>query len=148
MIFNAKDNKPHFNALRYPAMMLVQHLVDRAGRPWTGNTVTLKGALLRVIRSWDTKPQKYSCPVQFDEKDEEQFDQLEQNWLKRNILVEHWRSLLDDTGQDGWVRNESFDKVVEINRQLKKQWIEEAEDEEDVCCVEHGWPFQDREEDD
>lgn len=152
MIFNAKDNKPHFNALRFPMLMLIQNLHDRAGRPWTGNIITLKGALLRVINSWDalmsTRPRKVPCPVRFDPEDERGFYQLEENWIKCNILVEHWRSLLDDVGQDGWVRNESFEKVLETNRQLKKQWIDEAEDDDDVRCVEGFWPFQDHNETD
>ncbi|EAS33646.3 uncharacterized protein CIMG_04670 [Coccidioides immitis RS] len=152
MIFNGKDNKPHLNAMRYPGMMLIQHLVDRAGRPWTGNIVTLKGALIRVINHWpvlmSTRTQRHPCPIQFDAKDEEEFYDLEEKWFKFNMLVEYWRSLLDDVGQDGWVRNDSFEKVVEVNQQLRKQWIDEAEDEEDLACVESGWPFQDHEEDD
>ncbi|KAL2385774.1 phosphotransferase enzyme family protein [Blastomyces gilchristii SLH14081] len=152
MIFNAKDNKPHFNALSYPMLMLTQHLLDRPGRPWSGNVVTLKGALLRVINSWDTlmstRLQKAPCPVRFDPDNEKDFYQFEENWFKSNLLVEHWRSLLDDVGQDGWVRNESFERVVEVNKQLKKHWIDKGEDEEDVLCVEHFWPFQDHEETD
>ncbi|OJD10857.1 hypothetical protein ACJ73_09674 [Blastomyces percursus] len=152
MIFNAKDNKPHFNALHCPMLMLIQHLVDRAGRPWSGNIVTLKGALLRVINSWDTlmsiRSQKAPCPFRFDPDDEKDFYQLEENWFKSNLLVEHWRSLLDDVGQDGWVQNESFERVMEVNKQLKKLWIDEGEDEEDVRSVENFWPFQDHEETD
>lgn len=152
MIFNTKDNKPHFDALRFPMMMLIQHLHERAGRPWTGNIITLKGALLRVISSWDalmsTRSQKVLCPIHFDPDEEKQFYEFEENWFRCNILLEHWRSLLDDVGQDGWVRNESFDKVVEVNKQLKKQWIDEAESEDDVRCVEYFWPFQDHKETD
>ncbi|KMP01579.1 hypothetical protein CIHG_05967 [Coccidioides immitis H538.4] len=152
MIFNGKDNKPHLNTMRYPGMMPIQHLVDRAGRPWTRNIVTPKGALIRLINHWavlmSTRHQKHPCPIQFNAKDEEEFYELEEKWFKINILVEHWQSLLDDMGQDGWVRNELFEKDVETNRQLKRKWIDEAEDEEDLAYVEHGWPFQDHEEDD
>ena len=151
MIFNAKDNKPHFNALRYPLLMPLQHLVDRAGRPWSGNIVTLKGALLRVINHWDMlmvgRSNKISYPTAADaDADLEEFYSLEENWFKANILVEHWRSLLDDLGQDGWVRNESYEKAVDTNRQLRKHWMDEAEDEEDLLCVENFWPFQDHDE--
>nr|KMM64883.1 hypothetical protein CPAG_01235 [Coccidioides posadasii RMSCC 3488] len=108
-----------------------------AGHPWTRNIITPKGALIRVINHWavlmSTQHQKHPCPIQFDTKDEEEFYELEEKWFKINILVEHWRSLRDDMGQDGW---------------LKKKWIDEAEDEEDLAHVEHGWPFQDHEEDD
>lgn len=155
MIFNGKDNDIHFTSLQHPMLSLVQHLVDRAGRPWTGNVITLKGALLRIVNSWDAllmangaksnNSALPSCPVRFDPEDEKEFYQAEQNWFKCNIFVEHLRSELDGLGQDGWVRNEVFEKVVDTNNQLKKQWINEAEDDEDLRCVEH-WPFQDHEE--
>lgn len=152
MVFNGKDNKPHLDALRYPLLALCQHLVDRAGRQWSGNIISLKGALIRLVAHWDQlaaeagKSEKIKCPVHFDTDDVEEFYRIEENWFKATILLEYWRSLLDDLGQDGWVRNESYEKVVEINRQLKKEWLDEAEDEEDVVSVERYWPFQDHEE--
>ncbi|KAL1964763.1 hypothetical protein VTN77DRAFT_6630 [Rasamsonia byssochlamydoides] len=53
MVFNGKDNRPYLDALRYPALMLRQNLVDRAGRQWSGNIITLKGALVRAVAHWD-----------------------------------------------------------------------------------------------
>ncbi len=146
MIFNAKDNKPHLDALRHPILMPCQHLVDRAGRQWSGNTITLKGALVRVVNSWDQLSQGTSCPVHFDADDEEEFLHTEGQWFTATTLLEHWRSVLDDLGQDGWVRNESYEKAVESNRRLKREWLDEAEDDEDRFCVEKYWPFQDHEE--
>lgn len=46
------------------------------------------------------------------------------------------------------MRKESFEKVVEVNKQLKKQWVDEAEDEKDLLCVQRFWPFQDHKETD
>ncbi|KAL1980471.1 hypothetical protein VTN96DRAFT_4128 [Rasamsonia emersonii] len=150
MVFNGKDNKAHLNALRYPALMLCQNLVDRVGRQWSGNVITLKGALVRAVAHWDQlvagKSEQIPCPVHFDPDEVDEFYQIEENWFKATILLEHWRSVLDNLGQDGWVGNESSEKVVELNRQLKKQWLDEAEDEEDVISVERHWPFQDHEE--
>lgn len=150
MIFNAKDNKVHLDALRQPLLMPCQHLVDRAGRQWSGNTITLKGALVRLINNWDYlmpgMSEKIECPVHFDVDDEEDFLHTEENWFTATTLLEHWRSVLDDLGQDGWVRNESYEKVVEKNQELKKKWLDEAEDGEDLLCVEKYWPFQDHEE--
>lgn len=54
MIFNGKDNKDHLAALRAPLLAQRQHLIERAGRPWTGNTVTLQGALMRVVDRWSS----------------------------------------------------------------------------------------------
>ena len=146
MIANAKDNKPHLDALRYPALTLYQHLVDRAGRQWSGNTITLKGALVRLVDNWVQLAQGIPCPVHFDADDREKFLHSEGQWFTATTLLEHWRSVLDDLGQDGWVRNESFETVVEMNRRLKREWLDEAEDDDDRVCVERYWPFQDHEE--
>lgn len=151
MVFNGKDNDPHLATLRYPLLALRQHAVDRAGRQWSGNIITLKGALLRLVDHWDQlvdgdSGQSIQCPVQFDTKDAEEFYQVEENWFKATILLEYWRSVLGDPGQDGWVSNESYEGVMEVNRQLKKEWVAEAEDEEDLVCVDRFWPFQDHEE--
>lgn len=35
---------------------------------------------------------------------------------------------------------------MEVNRQLKEEWVAEAEDEEDLISVDRFWPFQDHEE--
>ncbi len=146
MIFNAKDNKPHLDALCYPMRMPCQHLVDRAGRQWSGNTITLKGALIRAVNNWDRLAQGISCPVQFDADDEKEFLHTEEQWFTATALLEHWRSILDDLGQDGWVRNESYEAVVEMNQELKREWLDKAEDDEDLLCVEKYWPFQDHKE--
>ncbi|KAL4794314.1 kinase-like domain-containing protein [Aspergillus venezuelensis] len=150
MVFNGKENKAHLDALRYPLLMLRQHAVDRAGRQWSGNTVTLKGAIFRLVQNWDTLIQgispKIQCPVRFDQKDIKEFYTLEDQWFKLNILVEHWKSLLDDLGQDGWVRHESYDKVMALNRELKAEWLAEAQDENDGKQVDEHWPFQNHEE--
>lgn len=52
MIFNGKDNEAHLAALRYPLLPLRQQAVDRAGRQWSGNIITLKGELLRLVEQW------------------------------------------------------------------------------------------------
>lgn len=150
MVFNGKNNNLHIKALYYPLRAQRHHLVDRAGRQWSGNTITLKGALLRVISSWDRLTaellEKPECPVQFSKEDEEEFYGIEEEWFQMNILVDHWRSVLDDVGQDGWLRNESYDEVVEKNRQIKQEWLDEAQNAHDVMTVEKHWPFGDQEE--
>lgn len=94
----------------------------------------------------DGNQEQIQCPVHFDPKEAEEFFVLEDDWFKVSILVEHWRSILDDLGQDEWVRHESYEDVVEKNDQLKKEWLAEAEDEDDFISVDRFWPFQDHEE--
>ncbi|OBT62476.1 hypothetical protein VE03_07985 [Pseudogymnoascus sp. 23342-1-I1] len=151
MIFNGKDNKDHLDALRSPLLAQGQHLIDRAGMPWTGNTVTLQGALMGVIDGWGllvleghgTVPR----PVDFGAEESVAFYELEENWFKGNILVEYWKErVLGGVGGDGWVKSDVFEGVVERNRELKKEWIDMGDDDEDRALVERSWPFDDREE--
>ena len=62
--------------------------------------------------------------MHFDADDEEDFLHIEGQWFTATTLLEYWRSVLDDLGQDGWVRNESYEKVVEMNRRLKREWLD------------------------
>ncbi|DAA78686.1 TPA_exp: Uncharacterized protein A8136_2471 [Trichophyton benhamiae CBS 112371] len=150
MVFNGRDNKPHLTALRYPLLMPRQHLVDRAGRQWTGNFITLKGAILRVVSNWHIilgkRAGRIECPVNFTKEEDEEFYAIEEQWFQFNILTEHLRSKLDHLSEDGWVRNESYDKVVALNKEFKEEWLARGEDDDDRFLVEKGWPFQDHEE--
>ncbi|KFY58387.1 hypothetical protein V497_04855 [Pseudogymnoascus sp. VKM F-4516 (FW-969)] len=149
MIFNGKDNKDHFSAMRTLVLAQRQHLIERAGMEWTGNTVTLEGALRRVVDGWGLLALeghgKVECPISFSVEESEAFFELEEKWFKGNILVEHWKKQLDGMSGDGWVRSEVFEGATEKNRQLK-EWIEIRDDDEDRACVEGVWPFDDREE--
>jgi hypothetical protein len=150
MIFNGKDNKDHFSAMRTPVLAQRQHLIERAGMQWSGNIVTLKGALMRVVNGWGLLTLeghgKVKCPISFSAEESEAFYELEENWFKGNILVEHWKKQLDGMSGDGWVRSVVFEGAAEKNRQLKKAWIEMGDDDEDRTCVEGFWRFDDREE--
>ena len=84
--------------------------------------------------------------MHFNADEKQEFLKVEQQWFIATTLSEHWRSILDCLGQDGWVRHESYEKVVELNRRLKKEWLDKAEDPEDSLCIEKHWPFQDHEE--
>lgn len=150
MIFNGKDNKDHLAALRAPLLAQRQHLIERAGRPWTGNTVTVQGTLMHVVDGCSSLAQEgqgeVECPISFSAEEAEAFYELEKNWFNANILVEHWRGGLDGMSEDGWVRSEVLDGAVEKNRALKKEWYGMGEDDNDQALVERTWPFDDREE--
>lgn len=60
--------------------------------------------------------------------------------------MEHWKEQLDGMSRDGWVRSEVFEGAAKRNRELKKEWIEMGDDDENRACVEGFWPFDDREE--
>ncbi|PYH34250.1 phosphotransferase enzyme family protein [Aspergillus neoniger CBS 115656] len=130
-IFNGHYNKPHLEALRDPTLLPRQHLVDRAGRQWSGNLVTLKGALVRM----------FSAEELNDSHDEEQ------TWLNLNKVVSQWYDQVGGVSEEGWVSNERYDETVQRVAELKSALIASAEgDEEDIRLLEEGWLFRDRDE--
>jgi hypothetical protein len=91
-IFNGNFNKPNIEALRDPLLRPRQHLVDRAGRQWTGNLLTLKGALIHMAEYWPHLPDTagVSCPVQFSEAELADFHEQEENLFAVNTVVNYW----------------------------------------------------------
>lgn len=152
MVFNGRDNKPHLKAIQYPLLMPRQHLVERAGMQWTGNFITLKGAILRIVLNWDVilgqQAGTVAYPVKFSEQEKADFYEPEEQWFKFNVLTEYWHSNLDGLSKDGWVRNESYDKVAVLNEEFRAEWLARGDDDDDGFLVEKGWPFQDHEEED
>lgn len=147
-IFNGHLNKAHLEALRDPILLPRQHLVDRAGRQWSGNLMTLKGALIRMVEYWPYlfHAEDEPCPVQFSHAEIQQFKEQEELWFSMNRLVEHWHHQIG-VNEDGWVSNEEYDGAVRRVAELKASLITSAEgDTEDIHLMEKGWPFRDREE--
>ncbi|PYI00406.1 phosphotransferase enzyme family protein [Aspergillus sclerotiicarbonarius CBS 121057] len=148
-IFNGHLNKPHLESLRDPILFPRQHLVDRAGRQWNGNTMTLKGALLRMIEYWPYLPNTggITCPVEFPESEKDGFPEQEEMWFSLNKVVEHWRDQIGGVNEDGWISNEKYDDSVRKVAELKASLLASAEgDKEDISLLEKGWLFRDREE--
>lgn len=83
MIFNGKDNKNHLSAMRTPLLAQRQHLIERAGMQWTGNTVTLQGALMHVVDGCGLLALeghgKVNCPMSFNAEEAKSFYELEEN---------------------------------------------------------------------
>lgn len=147
-IFNGHLNKVHLEALRDPILLPRQYLVDQAGSQWSGNLISLKGALIRMIDYWpylsDTKG--LPCPIQFTEEELQGFSEQEEQWLALNNIINHWREQVG-AGEDGWVNNDRYEEVLESVAELKASLITTAEgDEEDIHLLEKGWLFRDREE--
>ncbi|PKX97902.1 uncharacterized protein P174DRAFT_426260 [Aspergillus novofumigatus IBT 16806] len=110
-IFNGHFNKAHLEALRDPILLPRQHLVDRAGRQWNGNPMTLKRALVRTVEYWPHLPDTkgLSCPVQFTGAELEGFHEQEQRWFDLNKFVNHWRDQIGGVNKDGWTSNEQYE---------------------------------------
>lgn len=147
-IFNGVLNKPHLAALRDPLLHPRKHLVDRAGRQWSGNVIPLMGALVRMTKYWSLLPdtEGIPCPVNFGTDELKTFHKNEEILFALNAVVNQWR---DEIGvnEDGWVSNKGYEDAVGRARQLKNNLQMEMEgDEEDIALLNKGWPFRDHEE--
>lgn len=146
-IFNGLHNKLHLDALRDPLLHPRKHLVDRAGRQWSGNLITLMGALVRMTEYWSLLPDAkgIDCPVKFDQDELETFHKNEEIWFALNAVVNQWRDQIG-VNEEGWVRNEGYEDAVRRARQLRDSLIVEMEgDKEDIALLNKGWPFRDHE---
>lgn len=148
-IFNGHLNKAHLEALRDPLLLPRQHLVERAGRQWSGNLMTLKGALVRMIDYWPHLPDTkgMSCPVRFTDAELNDFYEQEKLWFDLNKVVNHWREQIGVLSEDGWLGKELFEEAVRKSAELEVSLIASAEgDKEDIDLLRKGWPFRDRKE--
>ncbi|PGH15814.1 hypothetical protein AJ79_02195 [Helicocarpus griseus UAMH5409] len=147
-VCNGIFNKPHLHALCDPLLHPRKHLVDRAGRPWSGNLVTLMGALVRMVEYWPhlQNTRGIKCPVEFTPEELEKFRKQEDMWFPMNAVVNQWREEVG-VNEDGWVSNEAYEGAVRKDKQLRERLIGEMDgDQEDIACLQKGWMFRDREE--
>ncbi|QVM06144.1 Phosphotransferase enzyme [Coccidioides posadasii str. Silveira] len=79
-VCNGVFNKTHLKALCDPLLHPRKHLIDRAGRTWSGNLITLMGALVRMTEYWSLLPNTkgLNCPVNFEAGDLEEFHKNEE----------------------------------------------------------------------
>ena len=124
-ILTGGRNKSHHVALRDPMLLIRQMLVNYTGKQWTGNNVTLRGAVIRAVRFWKLLPDAKDkpCPIHFDDADLERFDELEERWINMSIMMDEYRRRVCNVSEDGWVRNENCEKAkVEIVKLKEEIW--------------------------
>ncbi|OJJ43564.1 hypothetical protein ASPZODRAFT_2114104 [Penicilliopsis zonata CBS 506.65] len=147
-VFNGGLNKVHLKALQDPLILSRQHLVDLAGRQWSGNLMTLRGALIRMRDIWlhvPGKDEKPECPIGFSEQELTEQSENEPMWYNLNKLVDHWRDELGGLSEEGWVQTEQYNYAVEQNKALQVKFSEGGS-ADDLERIKRGWPFQDHEE--
>lgn len=147
-VFNGGLNKLHLEALRDPLLLQRQHLVEFAGRQWSGNLMTLCGSLMRIRDLWPHLPgegKPLDCPIQFSEEAVREHLENEPMWYNLNHLVSHWRDELGGLSEEGWLPVEKYDAAVKRNESLKADFSEGGSPDE-LEKLKRGWPFQDHEE--
>ncbi|PYI29808.1 serine/threonine protein kinase [Aspergillus indologenus CBS 114.80] len=147
-VFNGGLNKTHLKALQDPLVLPRQHLVNLAGRQWSGDLMTLRGSLMRIRDIWSHVPghdRSQECPISFSEEELAEQSENEPMWYQLNHLVSHWRDELGGISEEGWVSTEKYDHAVKRNDSLKAEFAEGGSPDE-LDKIKRGWPFQDHEE--
>lgn len=147
-VFNGGLNKVHLKALQDPLILSRQHLVDFAGRQWSGNLMTLRGALMRMRDIWPYVPEKdegLECPIGFSGHEVAEQTEKEKLWYDLNAVVGHWRDELGGLSEEGWIRAEQYSYAVKRNESLIAEFSEGGSADE-LEKIKRGWPFQDHEE--
>ncbi|RAK92858.1 phosphotransferase enzyme family protein [Aspergillus costaricaensis CBS 115574] len=147
-VFNGGLNKVHLEALRDPLILQRQHLVDSAGRQWSGDIVTLRGALMRMQNLWSYligKNHHIKCPIDFSEQEVNDQAESEQTWYNLNILINQWRDELGGLSEEGWLPAQRYEAAMKRNKSLMAEFSDGASPDE-LEKVKRGWPFQDHDE--
>jgi hypothetical protein len=119
-------NVPHVAALEVPFHLLRRSLFCYSSDGWKGETLPLKLALMAAVQNWVTLRggRDLPCPVKFDLEDVSKT--LEQNEVLAQAysLQEMIQELLG-VEEQGWVSDDRYEDVMELNKQMKKD-IEEG----------------------
>ncbi|GLA61329.1 phosphotransferase enzyme [Aspergillus tubingensis] len=147
-VFNGGLNKVHLEALHDPLILQRHHLVDSAGRQWSGDIVTLRGALMRMQTLWSYligNDHHTKCPIDFSEQEVNDQAESEQTWYNLNILINQWRDELGGLSEEGWLPAQRYEAAVKKNKSLMAKFSDGASPDE-LEKVKRGWPFQDHDE--
>ncbi|GAA82961.1 hypothetical protein ASPFODRAFT_59945 [Aspergillus luchuensis CBS 106.47] len=143
-VFNGGLNKVHLEALRDPLILQRQHLVDSAGRQWSGDIVTLRGALMRMQNLWSYligKDHHIKCPIDFSEQEANDQAESEQTWYNLNILINQWRDELGGLSEERWLPAQRYEAAVKRNKSLMAEFSDGASPDE-LEKLKQGLPFQ------
>lgn len=113
-------------------------------KPWDGNLVPLRAALMHLTQNWsklvDHEDAPASCPISFEQEDIDRTMRLlaEQEEVDRKVDVLR-RSL--GLRSDGWVSEKAYEATKEKNNVLLQQATSAATTEDEKTFIRRSWPF-------
>lgn len=142
----ANLNKVHFRACMEDWSIFRSRIFQHAGKPWEGDSMTLKVDLIQVMQDWKklvepVREELLPYPISYTEKAVE--DCLRISARQRDADV--WlRSIRDSLGitADGLTLTNNYDDTIQQTKLIKKKVLEDANDAERVHVQKH-WPFDD-----
>ncbi|RAL12649.1 phosphotransferase family protein [Aspergillus homomorphus CBS 101889] len=136
-------NEVHYDAIFDQSTILRQRLLEGAGTPWEGDSVSLQAELIRSIQNWPAITGSDSAvQVSYPADVVQENLALDARQKEADAVMDETRSAL---GVDvlGWVPNEDYDAAKAVAQDLKTKMLEAAETHEEVVGVRDHFPFDD-----
>lgn len=132
----------------YPNSLLLRRTMSFAQNTWDGDIALLRDCLMKVAeyvhqppllashpfplipnpRNWTSvAPNAGPCPISFTPED---YALIYRNAPKYNDAADFWDEARDFVQEDGWVRNEHYDLMLEFFGQVREEGLKGLEGEE------------------
>ena len=142
-------NPSHFHAMGSHDLVMRNRLYDAAGRPWEGDSTSLKAELTRVSKLWhkiaSSSPIKTQFPVPYSDTEMKECLAIDEKQKTADSKMQAVRDFIG-VNIDGWIPNGLYEEAVAKEEHIREQMIDAAETEDERKDIEENWPFQDHEE--
>jgi hypothetical protein len=124
-------NEPLFHAMTYPLSYTHSRLFIYASRPWVGETLDLKLALIDATEKWESFAGKgVPCPIAFDAEDVRKMKELGEVQEKADKIIKETEDFIG-VDSEGWVHADRYEEVMALFKRLKEEAETAAKTEED-----------------
>lgn len=143
----AKKANQHYQAMMHEGALFRQQIYRDAAAPWEGDNISLRADLVRLAQNWDRLvPSGSPCPLHFSEEDIEWTLEAMNKQSEADESMRVLREILVGAGTDGWVSKERYSDALSKAAALKKDAIEDAEDDAELQEIALTWPYDDYDE--
>ncbi|GLB19609.1 phosphotransferase enzyme [Aspergillus tubingensis] len=137
-------NQDHYDAIFDQSVILRLRLLQSAGSPWEGDSISLRAELIRSIMNWSAiiKSTHVAPPVDYPEDVVRETIDLDAQQREADVAMEQMRhALVVDIM--GWVPNEDYEAARRLASGIKGKMLEAAKTPDEVIAIRIHFPFDD-----
>ena len=131
----------HLRALQTRYLGTRQYLIKQAGKPWNGDLVNLRAALIGIYSKWHDLVGEDPCPISFTAEEIQSAMKESEEWNDAAADLRNIRNYIGIDGQGG-IDPEHFDFAKALNKEFRLQILREVDPEEKERFWQI-WPFKD-----